>query len=50
MNHRILIVEDEARLREILCDYFRSKGEIPFEADNGPGREPVLGLPLQRIL
>lgn len=35
MNHRILIVEDEARLREILCDYFRSKGEIPFEADNG---------------
>lgn len=35
MNHRILIVEDEARLREVLCDYFRSKGELPFEAADG---------------
>ena len=35
MNHKILIVEDEARLREVLCDYFRSKGESPFEAADG---------------
>ena len=35
MNSRILIVEDEAKLREILCDYFRSKGEFPVEASNG---------------
>lgn len=35
MNHRILIVEDEVRLREILCDYFRSKGENPAEACDG---------------
>lgn len=35
MNSRILIVEDEARLREVLCDYFRSKGERPVEACNG---------------
>ena len=35
MNYRILIVEDEARLREVLCDYFKSRGEIPFEAANG---------------
>lgn len=35
MNHRILIVEDEVRLREILCDYFRSKGENPVEACDG---------------
>ena len=35
MDNRILIVEDEANLREILCDYFRSKGEFPFEAVNG---------------
>lgn len=35
MNSKILIVEDEKNLREILCDYFRSKGEIPFEASNG---------------
>jgi len=35
MNDRILIVEDELKLREILCDYFRSKGEIPIAVDNG---------------
>ena len=35
MNDRVLIVEDEAKLREVLCDYFRSKGEIPVEAANG---------------
>lgn len=35
MNNRILIVEDETRLREILCDYFKSKGDIPEEAVNG---------------
>ena len=35
MNDRILIVEDEARLREVLCDYFLSKGDLPAEAANG---------------
>lgn len=35
MNSKILIVEDEAKLREVLCDYFTSKGELPFEAPNG---------------
>ena len=35
MNYKVLIVEDEAKLREILCDYFKSKGELPFEASNG---------------
>ena len=35
MDLRILIVEDEERLREVLCDYLRSKGERPFEARNG---------------
>lgn len=35
MNNRILIVEDEANLRDVLCDYFRSKGELPVEASNG---------------
>ena len=35
MNSKILIVEDEKNLREILRDYFRSKGEIPFAASNG---------------
>lgn len=35
MNNRILIVEDEAYLRDVLCDYFRNKGEFPDEASNG---------------
>ena len=35
MNSRILIVEDEAKLREVLCDYFSSKGELPASASNG---------------
>ena len=35
MNNRILIVEDEAKLREVLCDYFRSKGDQPEEAEDG---------------
>lgn len=35
MNDKVLIVEDEAKLREVLCDYFRSKGEVPVEAADG---------------
>ncbi len=35
MNSKILIVEDEPKLREVLCDFFSSKGEIPTEAENG---------------
>ncbi len=35
MNHKILIVEDEAKLREVLCDYFASRGERPIEACDG---------------
>ena len=35
MDCKILIVEDEAKLREVLCDYFLSKGERPVEAGDG---------------
>ena len=35
MENRILIAEDEPHLREVLCDYFRSKGDLPFEAADG---------------
>ena len=35
MDSRVLIVEDEPKLREVLCDYFRSKGERPAEAADG---------------
>ena len=35
MYNRVLIVEDEPKLREVLCDWFRSKGDIPTEAADG---------------
>lgn len=35
MADKILIVEDEPRLREILCDYFRAKGTEPVGIPNG---------------
>ena len=35
MDWNILIVEDEAKLREVLCDFLRSKGDIPAEAADG---------------
>ena len=35
MDFKILIVEDEPKLREVLCDYLRSKNDVPFEASNG---------------
>ena len=35
MQSTILIAEDEPKLREVLCDYFRSKGDAPFEAADG---------------
>ena len=43
MDSRILIVEDEARLREVLCDYFRSRGDVPFEAENGVRALELIG-------
>ena len=35
MAYSILIAEDEPKLREVLCDYFLSKGDIPTAAENG---------------
>jgi DNA-binding response OmpR family regulator len=35
VNYRILIAEDEDRLRDVLCDYFESRGDIPIPASNG---------------
>ncbi len=35
MEYRVLIVEDEPRLRGILCDWFRNKGDDPVPAANG---------------
>lgn len=35
MNYRVLIAEDEPRLLEILCDYFKSRGDAPVGVDNG---------------
>ena len=35
MDNRILIAEDEPKLREILCDYFHSKDDVPVGAADG---------------
>lgn len=35
MNYKILIVEDEEKLRSVLCDYFLSKGDVPSQASDG---------------
>lgn len=35
MDYRILIAEDEDKLRSVLCDFFRSRGDTPIPAPNG---------------
>ena len=35
MEFRVLIAEDEPKLREVLCDYFASKGAVPVGAADG---------------
>lgn len=35
MDYRILIAEDEPKLRMLLCDFFESKKDAPFPAENG---------------
>ncbi|QUH29956.1 response regulator transcription factor [Vallitalea guaymasensis] len=35
MNKNILVVEDEQRMREIICDYLEMDGFTVFQADNG---------------
>ena len=35
MDYRVLIAEDEARLRGVLCDWFASRGDLPDPAKNG---------------
>jgi DNA-binding response OmpR family regulator len=35
MDCKVLIVEDQPKLREVLCDYFHNKKDIPLAASNG---------------
>ena len=35
MDYKILIVEDEPKLREVLSDFFCSRGEHAFQARDG---------------
>ena len=35
MDCKILIVEDEPKLRSVLCDYFINRQDVPTEAENG---------------
>lgn len=39
MDNRVLIVEDEPKLREVLCDYFTSKGDCPIIKHTPTGGE-----------
>jgi len=43
MDHRILIVEDEPKLRAVLCDWFLSKGDRPVPAADGAEALEQLG-------
>ena len=42
MGDKVLIVEDEPRLREILLDYFEAKGDQPLGAENGAAALAIL--------
>ena len=35
MDHRILVAEDEPKLRSILCDFLISRGDTPIPAADG---------------
>ena len=35
MDYTVLIVEDDRRLREVLCDYMCSRGDMPVPAEDG---------------
>ncbi len=35
MDYKVLIVEDEEKLRDVLCDYFISRQDVPVGAQNG---------------
>lgn len=35
MNNKILIAEDDSNLRAVLCDYVKSRKDIPFPAPDG---------------
>lgn len=47
MQHRVLIAEDEERIREIVGDYFRTEGFTVLEACNG--REALDIIELEQI-
>ena len=35
MEYRVLVAEDEPKLREVICDWFRGKGDAPVPAADG---------------
>lgn len=35
MEYRVLVAEDEPKLREVICDWFRGKGDAPEPAADG---------------
>ena len=35
MDYRIMVTEDEPKLREVVCDYLLSRGDVPVPAGDG---------------
>ena len=35
MDYRIMVAEDEPKLREVVCDYLLSRGDVPVPAGDG---------------
>lgn len=44
MNNKILIAEDDSNLRAVLCDYVKSRKDIPFPAPDGLWNDTLLDL------
>ncbi len=44
MDYRILIAEDEPRLRGVLCDWFASRGDLPQPAKDGAEALELAGM------
>ena len=44
MDYRVLIAEDEARLRGVLCDWFASRGDLPEPAKDGAEALALAGM------
>ncbi|MFS0557679.1 response regulator transcription factor [Brevibacillus sp. 179-C9.3 HS] len=51
MNYRVLLIEDESRIREIVADYFELEGWTVYEAENGrEGLEKLMTIQADLVI